>query len=271
MNTLKMRDGYGINYTYDRASAPRATIIISHGFAEHMGRYDYFSRTLTDRGLNVFRYDLRGHGNNKDRGYLRDFDDFVEDLNEVKVLVGKNDPDLPIFLLGHSMGGLITALYCTKVNDGIRGVVLSGPATGRLPSAKGYNKGFMKLVKAMAGRASLKNPIDEGICGDPQVYLDYAADELVLHKATISLYYEFLFDGTDSLNKRLTNFSSPCMVCHGEKDPIVPAELSRSFHNSIASKDKSIRIYDGLYHEILNEKKKDQVIEDMVRWINERI
>lgn len=271
METLKMRDGYRINYNYDRASAPRATVIISHGFAEHMGRYDYLTRAFADNSLNVVRYDLRGHGKNEDRGYLRDFVDYVNDLNEVKAFVNSNDPDLPIFLLGHSMGGLIAALYCARFSDGIKGVVLSGPATGRLPSTKGYNKSFMKLVKTLAGRASLKNPIDEGICGDPQVFLDYAADELVLHKATLSLYYEFLFNGTDSLSKKLTSFSSPCLVCHGERDPIVPSELSRSFYKSIASKDKSIRIYDGLYHEILNEKKKDQVIEDMVSWINERI
>lgn len=271
MNTLKMRDGYGINYAYDSAAVPRATVIISHGFAEHMGRYDYFSKSLTDCGLNVVRYDLRGHGKNGDRGYLRNFDYYVDDLNEVKVFVKNNVPDLPIFLLGHSMGGLITALYCTRYNDDIKGVVLSGPATGRLPSAKSFNKGLMKLVKVLAGRASLKNPIDEGICGDPQVFSDYAADELVLHKATISLYYEFLFNGTDSLYENLTNFSSPCLLCHGGKDPIVPSELSRSFYDRISSIDKSIRIYDGLYHEILNENKKDQVIEDMVRWINERV
>lgn len=66
VNTLKLRDGYKLNYKFDRATEPRATVIISHGFAEHMGRYEYFSRALTDRGLNVVRYDLRGHGVNED-------------------------------------------------------------------------------------------------------------------------------------------------------------------------------------------------------------
>ena len=271
MSTLQMRDGYGINYSYERASSSRATVIITHGFAEHMGRYDYFSGELISKGLNVLRYDLRGHGTNIDRGYLRNFEDFVNDLNELKLFAKNTDPDLPIFLMGHSMGGLITSLYCTSFSEGVRGVVLSGPSVGRLPSAKGYNKRLMNLMKILAGRVSLKNPIDEGICGDPQVFLDYASDELVLHRATISLYYEFLFNGTDSLNEKLTSFSSSCLICHGEKDPIVPLELSRSFYEGVSSLDKSIRVYDGLYHEILNEKKKDQVIEDMVSWINERI
>ncbi|HMM69387.1 alpha/beta hydrolase [Gudongella oleilytica] len=271
MSTLQMRDGYGINYSYENAYSPKATVIISHGFAEHMGRYDYFSRALISNGLNVLRYDLRGHGANIDRGYLRNFEDYVNDLNELKLFAKNTDPNLPIFLIGHSMGGLITSLYCTSFNEGVRGVVLSGPSVGRLPSAKGYNRGLMNLMKILAGRASLKNPIGEGICGDPQVFLDYASDELVLHKATISFYYEFLFNGTDSLNEKLTSFSSPCLICHGEKDPIVPLELSRSFYEGVSSKDKSIIVYEGLYHEILNEKKKDQVIEDMVSWINERI
>lgn len=271
MNTLKLRDGYKLNYKFDRATEPRATVIISHGFAEHMGRYEYFSRALTDRGLNVVRYDLRGHGVNEDRGYLRDFNDYVDDLNSLKLFVERIETGLPIFLLGHSMGGLITSLYCTVFNDGVRGVLLSGPAIGRLPSAKGYNKKVMKTIKTLAGRVTLKNPIDEGICGDLEVFKNYTADELVLHKATISLYYEFLFSGTDSLIENLTNFSAPCLICHGEKDPIVPSELSRSFYDRIDSKDKSLKIYDGLYHEILNEKKKDQVIEDMVCWTNERI
>ena len=271
METLELRDGYRIQYSFEKVQNAEALVIITHGFAEHMGRYDYFSESLKKKGFSVLRYDLRGHGANDDRGYLRDFDDYVYDLKELTTYVKQKAEGAPVFLLGHSMGGLITALYSSRYTDGVRAVILSGPSTGRLPSAMGYNKGVMKALKTLAGRVTLNNPINEGICSDPQVFRDYASDQMVLHKATLSLYYEFLFHGTDSLNDYVEEFSLPCLICHGEMDPIVPKELSKSFFEKIASEDKELRIYEGLFHEILNEKIRDQVIYDMVDWIKSRI
>lgn len=271
MESIMMRDGYEINYNYDSGIDPKASVIISHGFAEHMDRYEYFAEKLCSRGFNVLRYDLRGHGSNKDLGYVGKFENFTLDLEEMYSFLEKDLSSLPIFMMGHSMGGLITVSYGIKNPEKAKGQILSGPVLGLLPSAKGKNKSSMKILSKLAGRLQLKNPIDEGLCGDIQVFRDYISDPKVLSKATLNLYYQFLFEGIEILDEETEDYKYPCIICHGEKDPIVPAELSRSFFEKISSDDRKMNVYEGLYHEILNEKTKDLVIEDMVHWIEDRI
>lgn len=271
MDKLKMRDGYEIHYSIDKSEQPKALVFITHGFAEHMARYDYLASSLCMIGYDVFRHDLRGHGLNRNLGYLDSFNDYILDTDEVLKHAAKAAPGLPIFMLGHSMGGLITVLHGIKHPLGTHGHILSGPVIGSLPSAEGKSKGLMKFLSFAAGKIQLKNPIDEGLSGDHQVFRDYINDPLVLKKASLRMYYQFLFEAIDTINDNITAYKHQCLISHGENDPIVPAALSRDFIERISSQDKTLKVYDGLYHEILNEKTKDQVIADMVKWMEDRI
>ena len=127
------------------------------------------------------------------------------------------------------------------------------------------------MVKMVAKKATIKNPIDDNLCSNRQVYIDYINDKFVLKKATINFYYEFLFNAVDSLNLGVGSYSLPCLITHGEKDKVVPPILSQNFHNNINSSDKELIFYKDLFHEILNENEKDQIISDMVKWLDKHI
>lgn len=269
MKYFMLRDGYDVYFKENEVENPKGVIVITHGFAEHYSRYDYVANSFNNAGYAVIRYDLRGHGRNKeDIGHIESFNSFVEDLHEIINWTREKYKDIGVFTLGHSMGGLITGLYGIKYKDSVKGQVFSGAALGTLPSAEKQNRSLLKILKSVAKKITIKNPVDEAICTNKQVYIDYINDEFVLKKATISFYYEFLFAAVDTLNAGIKSYSLPCLITHGEKDRIVPPALSQNFYNKISSKDKELIFYKELYHEILNENEKDQIISDMVQWLN---
>ncbi|WP_422485292.1 alpha/beta hydrolase [Gudongella sp. DL1XJH-153] len=267
MEFIKMRDGYEIYFRDEPAQNPKGVITITHGFAEHCSRYDHVSNYLIREGYSIIRYDLRGHGRNKKRGRLNRFEDYVDDLAEIVQMVSEKYPHLPQITLGHSMGGLITALYGIEHPNLVTAQILSGPTVGKLPSAEKLQPGMMKFLSGIAGGWKLKNPVDEGLCGKEGVYEDYINDPLVLHKVSLELYYQFLFRASEMILEGAKEYNYPCLIIHGKIDPIVPVEISRSFYNTISSQKKDLIEYDGLYHEILNEDKKDEILDGIINWI----
>lgn len=272
MNYYKLRDEYELFFKEDSIEKPKAIVIITHGFAEHFSRYDYFTSSLNHGGYGVIRYDLRGHGRNKkDLGHIESFNDFILDLEEIYKKVLRKYTGTPIFLFGHSMGGLITAIFGSNPDLKLNGIVLSGAAVGELPSAKKINRKLIKAVCKIYDKYMIKNPIDKSLCKNQEVYYEYLNDKFVLHKASVRFYYEFLFIGVDKISKAKNDFSFPVLFVHGEEDKIVPISISKSFFNSISSRDKTFKEYKSLYHEILNEKERDYVIKDIISWLDNRI
>ncbi len=267
MEFIEMSDGYEIWYREDPIEKPKGIIVITHGFAEHASRYDHVARHLNRYGYHVVRYDLRGHGRNRDRGHLDRFESYLEDLEEIVGKVAKKYPNVPLITFGHSMGGLITAIFGIENPEMSCAQILSGPALGSLPSAEKLKPGTMKLLSQIAGGIKLKNPVGEGICGKRQVYIDYINDPLVLHRASLRLYYQFLFRGVELLGEGAKRYRLPCLVVHGKEDPIVPVEISRWFHEEIPSQKKDLIVYDGLYHEILNEDEWESILRDITDWL----
>lgn len=268
MDFIKMRDRYRIYYLEEFVENSKAVIILTHGFAEYYSRYDYVSNYLQKNGFTIIRYDLRGHGRNEKRGHLDRFEDFIEDLREIVDIAIKKYPQTPIITLGHSMGGLITAIFGVAYPNKVDFQIFSGPALGVLPSSKKINHGLIKLLSKVAGSIMIKNPIDEGICGRREVYENYINDPYVLHKASVRMYYQFLFRGINIILKNMSDYRYKCLILHGELDPIVPAKISKKFYDSIASEKKHLKEYSGLYHEILNEDDRNIVLEDIITWIN---
>lgn len=271
-NYIQMKDGVELLYKKDMIDDPKAIILINHGFAEHLLRYDYTAQRFLEAGYGVYRYDLRAHGRSKSKlGHIDSFNDFVGDSNEMVDLIIRENKDIPIFMLGHSMGGLITALYGAKYRDKLKGQLFSGAMLDYSPSVKGIRKPIFNFTNIFFKKLYIKNPVDDFICSDKDVYDDYMKDTLVLKKASLNFYVEFLINGVNTLNKDIKDYNYPFFMIHGEMDKIVPKEFSLSFYEKAPSKDKEIKIYEGLYHEILNEKIKDQIIEDMVNWLDKRI
>ncbi len=269
---LKLRDGIELCYNSEIPKNPKAIILIVHGFAEHMRRYDYVVDKFVSNNYGVYRFDLRGHGKSKSPlGHIDKFDDFVNDVDQMIDLIAEKRADTPIYILGHSMGGLITALYGLEHPERLKGQIFSGAALNTLPSSQGVKGNIMKAGASLLPHVKIKNPINDDLCSVKQVYQDYINDPLILKKASFKFYYEFLVTGIEKLQKNLKQYNLPCLLTHGESDNISPSKNSLDFYNGISSEDKEIKIYTGLYHEILNESEKDIVLQDMIRWLDDRV
>lgn len=269
---LKIKDGIELCYSSEVPEKPKAIVIIVHGFAEHMRRYDYVVKRFVSKNYGVYRFDLRGHGKSKAiLGHIDDFNLFISDTDQMINLIVAENNGIPIFMLGHSMGGLITALYGLEYPEKLRGQIFSGAALNTLPSAKGFMGSLMKTGATILPKMQIRNPINEDLCSVKQVYLDYISDPLILKKASFKFYYEFMVTGIEKLQRNIKNYNLPCLLTHGEADKISPCVNSLDFYNAISSKDKNYKLYKGLYHEILNEVEKDLVLEDMLYWLDKRI
>jgi alpha-beta hydrolase superfamily lysophospholipase len=235
---------------------------------EHSGRYDYVTSKLNSFGYSVYRFDNRGHGRSGgDKGYVEDFNQFIDDADKIVNMTQSENPKLPVFMLGHSMGGFITAGYGIKYPNRLTGQVLSGAATIILPmlvNLEGVD------FTAMA-RNPIPNALSDQVSRDPKVVEDYQNDPLNLKEYATWLMSEVFLRGARWLMNNVGSYVYPCLILHGGADQIVTPVASWYFHEHIGSKDKEIKVYEGLYHEILNEPEKNVVLEDVHAWIEKRI
>ncbi len=247
---------------------PKAVIIIVHGLCEHSGRYDYVTAKLNSFGYSVYRFDNRGHGRSGgDRGHIDDFNQYIDDAEKVVAVVKKENPGLPIFMWGHSMGGFIAAAHAVKYPGRLSGQVLTGAASILLPMAAG--------LEGVDFSASVRNPIpnslSDKVSRDPNVVKAYQDDPLNIKEFTTGLMSETFIRGARWLMNNQANYTYPCLILHGGDDQIVTPDASRYFYEHIGSKDKELKIYDGLYHEVMNEPEKDTVLENIHQWLEKRI
>ncbi|MTI65513.1 MAG: alpha/beta hydrolase [Firmicutes bacterium] len=269
---IKSFDDTLLHFIKDEVEESKAVIIIVHGFCEHLGRYEYVTDKLNEFGFSVYRFDNRGHGKSGGkRGYLNNFNDYIKDLDVIVNLANKENPNKSIFILGHSMGGFITSSYGIKYESKINGEILSGAATKRPDILTGIKGRFFKGLNKIVPNLTLKNKLYNKLSRDNKISDDFLKDPLNLKKASLKIHVEFLINGIDWLNDNVHKYNLPCFIIHGGDDKIVNKEASENFYNNISSKDKKLKIYDKLYHEILNENIRDEILEDINKWIEKRI
>ncbi|WIV11605.1 alpha/beta hydrolase [Proteiniborus sp. MB09-C3] len=266
---VKSYDGLELYSVKDVPEKAKGIVVVVHGFAEHLGRYEYLTKRLNDQGYGVYRFDNRGHGKTKgERGHIKKFEDFLYDADTIVEMAKEENNSLPIYMLGHSMGGFITASYGVKYRDKLKGQIFSGAATATSSQVKGIKGHMFKALNKIAPKIRIKNPISKTLCKNQDVVEDYLKDELNLKEATLNFYVEFLVKGVKWLNSHIDQYDYPCLILHGGDDKIVPKEASENFYSRIQSKDKKIILYEGLYHEIMNEKTRDQVMDDICIWLD---
>jgi len=248
----------------DTPEQPKGVIVIVHGLCEHQGRYDYVTQYLNAQGFKVYRFDHRGHGRSKGwRVYYKNREEIIEDVKVFVDLALKENPNLPVFLLGHSMGGYAVAGYGTKYPGKVKGIIMSGAWTRD-------NKGLAKIVPDdLDPLTYIDNELADGVCSDKTVVEAYADDPFVEKKISVGLLYS-VKAGHKWLKENAEKFSDPVILLHGANDVLVDERDSREFFSEINSTDKTLFIYSGLYHEILNEPCKDKILSHITEWLNER-
>lgn len=259
-------DGTKLYLNRETVENARAAAVVVHGLCEHQGRYDYFAELFHKAGFSTYRFDHRGHGRSEgERTHYSSFNQLLDDTNAVVDLAIGENPDIPVFLIGHSMGGFTVSLYGAEYKDKrLRGIVTSGALTkdnGNL--IKGVPKGLDPHTK-------LPNELGGGVCSVKEVVDWYAKDPYNAKTFTAGLCYA-LCEGLDWFEDKRREFSYPVLMLHGEKDGLVNVKDTYDFFDGVSSEDKEMKIYGGLYHEIFNEYCKDEVIGDVIRWIEGRI
>lgn len=256
-----------INLKTYEVENPQATIVFSHGIAEHHKRYEMFYGYLNNNKINVVSYDLRGHGRSGGkRGYVKSLDVFIKDLEEITSWTKKRYGD-KVFLVGHSMGALISNLYACK-NDNISGVIASGAAGD---FSKGTN--FLRIIPAkLLWFVKIKTNFK-----DPNLYSDKShvnsleRDDFLLSYFYLSLIGETMIKGIRRLKRFSANIKVPYLVLHGEEDKIITTESNDTFYNNLQQADKTKITYPKMYHNILNDQSSEKVYEDIVNWIINRL
>lgn len=255
-------DGTRLFLKMDVPDAPKAIVVLVHGLCEHLGRYDYMTQKLTDHKIGVYRFDHRGHGKSEGKPvFYKDFNEMIDDVHTVVERAKAENPGLPLFLIGHSMGGLAVTTFGMKYPGQVNGIVASGAVTR-------FNNAFA-IPPDQPVDAYFPNELAAGVCSDPAVVEAYVNDPLVAKEISFGLFYN-LFAAVEWNKAHSGEFVDPVLLLHGANDGLVNEKDSRDLFGDIAAEDKTLKIYAFLYHEIFNEPSKDEVIGDAVAWIEQR-
>lgn len=266
--TFSNAAGLSIYYQYWRPEAPvRAVILIVHGAGEHGARYKRFAEQFTRLGYAVVALDHTGHGRSQGTpGHIDSFDDYLQTLGQFHQQVTVDFPDLPLLLLGHSMGGLISSNYLLDHQSEFAGCILSGPAIKTDLEPGFLQMLLIRLLARITPQAGALQLDANGVSRDPAEVEAYVNDPLVHHGKMSARKLRELFAGMSTIQARASEITLPMLMLHGGDDAMASPEGSRFLDSNISSKDKTLKIYPGLYHEIFNEPEREQVFSDVLSW-----
>jgi alpha-beta hydrolase superfamily lysophospholipase len=250
---------------------PRAILVISHGMNEHIGRYAFVVNALTEAGYAVAAQDHRGYGKSDGpRGVIRRFDDFVDDLDLLVALVREREPELPLVLLGHSMGGLIATRYALRHQAKLTGLVLSGPAFIVDDAVPWWKKRALLLLARVLPNLALPSDGGNVLARDPEVQRLAREDPLWHHGPTTLGFARTLVTVAAETLPRTRELTLPLLIMHGAEDRLTSPRGSELCYRLAASPDKTLKLWPDDLHEIFNELDREAVIAFLLSWLNRR-
>jgi len=253
------------------SAAPKATVIVVHGLGEHSGRYTPLASALNQAGYAVASIDLPGHGMSAGkRGHIDSFTNYHDAIVALTSTVREESPDGPLYLLGHSMGGLIVSHMAPDHQQLFNGLLLSGASIKSPQQPPAWQLSLVGLIAGIAPRLGLIKLDVGGLCRDPDVVERYKKDPLVNTGKLSARFISQMFRATQETIGRAQEIVKPVLIMHGGDDIITEPEGSRQLYNAVSSTDRTLTIYDGFYHEIFNEPEAANVYTDVLQWLNER-
>ncbi|MDD5269728.1 MAG: lysophospholipase [Candidatus Omnitrophica bacterium] len=272
--SFKNKDAQNIIYRAFIPDSPKAVVVLAHGLGEHSMKYRYFGDMLYSAGIAAFLYDQRGHGRSQGRRVcIGDFGDYVSDLRQmaaiakVEALCGK------AFIVGLSMGGLLALEYAIRYRDdkdAIRGVVVSAPALKLKSPPSGIEKGIVGLIALLMPRLTTPNRIPfEWLTHDKDLIKDTKEDKLSQRVISFGLYAEMI-KAMRFVSENIGMLDVPALFIQGTDDKVVDMAGVREIFDRIPVKDKELALYEGMYHELLRETRREEIIGKIADWILKR-
>ena len=249
---------------------PRGVVIIVPGFNAHSGYYAWVAEQLVATGLAVYAVDLRGRGNSDgERFYVDNFEDYVSDVEAVVKVARSRESNLPFFLLGHSAGGVVSCLYTLDHQPELAGLICESFAH-ELP-APDFALAVFKGLGHLAPHAHILHLPNERFSRDPKVVEAMNHDPLIAHETQPTRTMAALVRADERLKKEFPRITLPVLILHGTVDKNTNPRGSQHFYERVGSVDKTLKLYEGAFHDLLNDVDKHVVMQDINDWIGARL
>ncbi len=267
--SLQTHDGLTlIGQRWVPTDSPRGIVCLIHGLGEHSSRYAYVAEKMNSAGYIFEAIDLRGHGRSDGpRGHSPSFDSLLEDISRYLALVRQVHPEGPIFLYGHSLGGSLVLNYCLRKQPILAGVIVTAPGLVPAFPVPAWKTSVGRLLYRLRPEMQMASGLEASdISRDPRIVAAYCADPLIHDRISCRMGIDVIDYGSWALSNA-SQFRLPLLLMQGSGDRIVSIEANRLFAQNTKG-ETTIKLWDGLYHEVHNEPEKDQVIQYMISWIN---
>ncbi|HSF42383.1 MAG TPA: lysophospholipase [Thermoanaerobaculia bacterium] len=272
MDTLKAAGGLSLAVERHPVADRRARVVIVHGYAEHKGRYRKLVSELTGAGYECHLFDLRGHGGSGGRrGHVARFGDYREDLHLVARAAGADlPPGVPLILLGHSLGGLVSLDFVIHHPETFAALAVSSPFLAPAFSIPPLKKTLGTLAARVLPTLAVPSGLDAAwLSHDPEVVRAYTEDPLVFPTTTLG-WFTAVEAAQEEVFARAPEIRLPALFLIGSGDPIAAPPRARALFARLGSADKRLEVYDGLFHEVFNELERARVVADLLAWLEER-
>lgn len=267
-DSLTAADGTLLSLYEWRVADPKLTVALVHGYAEHARRYAHVAKVFNEAGISVVALDLRGHGRSQGaRGHVERFEDYHQDVD---VLLAKADEGRPLFMLGHSMGGLLTADYLLSgKGQAVRGAILSSPYLGLALEVGGLKLGAARLLSRALPKVSMPSGLKgEDLTRDPEMVKIHDEDDLNFPTANARWFTESSA-AMERVHSQASQLAKPLLLLYAGSDRVASADATDRFAAQLTVADREVERLGGFYHEILNEPpaERNAVMARMTAWL----
>jgi acylglycerol lipase len=251
----------------------RAIVIIQHGFCEHGGRYAHVAEYFVSRQYGVYALDLRGHGQSTGkRIYVDLFERHIEDFSRFVYWVQHRNPNTPVFVLAHSMGGTIAALWACQNPPDLAGLILSSAAVEIIAKTPRFLLALSGVIsRYLPGLPTVRFDNPDALSRDPVIAERHRRDPYVFRGRIPARSGAELLKGAALVREHMGMITHPLLILHGTEDTLTSPNGSRELYERSGSLDKTLRLYEGLRHEILNECVRDDILKDVYDWTQKRL
>jgi len=247
----------------------RAVVVIVHGFNSHSGQYGWVAEQFTNAGLAVYAVDLRGRGlSDGERFYVENFGDYVSDVAHLVDLAKSREPGLPVFLLGHSAGGVVSCVYTLEHQAELAGFICESFAH-QVP-APDFVLAVLKGLSHLTPHAHVLRLHNEDFSRDPDAVKALNEDPLIAGEVQPTQTVAQMVLADERLKREFPLITLPVLILHGTLDKATKPSGSQSFYETAGSADKTLKLYEGHFHDLLNDIGKESVMADIQSWIDAR-